>query len=124
MAISTRDRFDVIVSADFTCHYCGERGATNDGPDGRAWHIDHVIPRSKGGRDERANYVLACATCNLAKRAAPYVEFVAVKIEQGSRPAPLRSIARARDALLDAAKSRRANPLAGPMFPDEKRARR
>ena len=36
------------------CHYCGEPGGT----------IDHIIPRSQGGRLVKSNCVPACAPCN------------------------------------------------------------
>lgn len=29
--------------------------------------IEHVLPRSRGGTDDRSNLVLACGPCNLAK---------------------------------------------------------
>ncbi|SRR6266436_5617722 len=31
------------------------------------FHIEHVIPRSKGGASELANLALACPSCNLHK---------------------------------------------------------
>ena len=39
------------------CQYCGAP----------AEHVDHVIPRCQGGRDEIDNLVAACAKCNLTK---------------------------------------------------------
>lgn len=39
------------------CAYCGQPGKTRD----------HVIPLSKGGRDEPSNVVPACRKCNSAK---------------------------------------------------------
>ena len=47
--LATRDRH--------TCQYCGNHGNT----------IDHVIPRSRGGRHEWTNVVLACGPCNFTK---------------------------------------------------------
>lgn len=41
------------------CVYCG----TTTGP----FHFDHVMPRSRGGRDELDNLVRACWRCNLIK---------------------------------------------------------
>ncbi|CKH48545.1 HNH endonuclease [Mycolicibacterium smegmatis] len=42
------------------CVYCG----SSDGP----FHIDHVVPRAKGGTNAPSNHAPACATtCNLAK---------------------------------------------------------
>ena len=31
------------------------------------WHMDHVIPISKGGPDTADNVVAACASCNTSK---------------------------------------------------------
>lgn len=41
------------------CCYCG----TTNGP----IHVDHLLPRSRGGSDAWANMVLACSTCNERK---------------------------------------------------------
>lgn len=41
-----------------TCQYCGHHGST----------IDHVVPRSRGGRHEWENVVLACSPCNFRKK--------------------------------------------------------
>ncbi|MGE1112969.1 HNH endonuclease [Priestia megaterium] len=40
-----------------TCYYCGSKGNT----------IDHVIPRSKGGKTTFNNLVCACEQCNTEK---------------------------------------------------------
>jgi hypothetical protein len=43
---------------DYECQYCGsEKDLT----------LDHVIPRSKGGRETWENLVACCAKCNLKK---------------------------------------------------------
>lgn len=52
------------------CQYCG----ANDGP----FHIDHVIPRIKGGKDELDNLVVACASCNLSKGSKSVAEWLGV----------------------------------------------
>lgn len=39
------------------CGYCGSPAST----------VDHVLPRSRGGRHEWANVVVACARCNHVK---------------------------------------------------------
>lgn len=31
------------------------------------FHIDHIVPRSRGGSDDRANLCLSCPSCNLRK---------------------------------------------------------
>lgn len=43
------------------CQYCGRRGAPE------ALNIDHIVPRSRGGRSTWENVVVACVPCNLRK---------------------------------------------------------
>jgi 5-methylcytosine-specific restriction endonuclease McrA len=45
------------------CQYCGRRPGT------RSLTIDHVLPRSRGGRSTWDNCVLACIPCNSRKGA-------------------------------------------------------
>lgn len=42
------------------CRYCGD----TEGP----FELDHVLPHSRGGPDTVGNLVVACRSCNLAKR--------------------------------------------------------
>lgn len=49
----------ILERDGYTCTYCGD----TDGP----FHVDHVLPVSKGGSDDPENLVCACATCNLSK---------------------------------------------------------
>jgi 5-methylcytosine-specific restriction endonuclease McrA len=51
-------RRGVFVRDDGVCQYCGARAES----------IDHVIPRSRGGRHEWENVVAACRRCNTGKR--------------------------------------------------------
>lgn len=46
------------------CAYCGTRLHYHERG---TWHIDHVVPLSKGGADDNDNAALACAPCNLSK---------------------------------------------------------
>ncbi len=68
MAISTRTRFEVFKRDGFRCIYCGAS------PVERPLHVDHVEPISKGGTDDPANLVTACAECNLGKSSVPLRE--------------------------------------------------
>ena len=43
---------------DYECQYCGTKHNLT---------IDHVIPRSKGGKDTWDNLVACCTTCNVKK---------------------------------------------------------
>lgn len=45
----------------FRCQYCGRRQPSNE------LSIDHVVPRSRGGRTTWDNCVLACIPCNVRK---------------------------------------------------------
>jgi hypothetical protein len=54
-------RFDVFRSYGFRCVYCGGR------PGADHLHVDHFIPKSRGGSDNPENLVCACEKCNLAK---------------------------------------------------------
>lgn len=52
------------------CHYCGcdvDLGTST---------LDHIIPKSKGGRTKGNNLVISCAPCNLAKGSKDYKEFI------------------------------------------------
>lgn len=44
-----------------TCQYCGVKLARREGT------MDHVTPRSKGGKTNWENIVLACVPCNVKK---------------------------------------------------------
>lgn len=45
----------------YTCQYCGTK------PGSEELSIDHVLPKSKGGRSEWSNCVVACTPCNARK---------------------------------------------------------
>jgi 5-methylcytosine-specific restriction endonuclease McrA len=45
------------------CAYCGIAVTAVSG------HVDHVMPRSRGGSDEPSNLVASCKPCNLSKGA-------------------------------------------------------
>ena len=47
------------------CFYCGQIGRT----------LDHVVPKSRGGSDDRENLVIACERCNSSKGNKPQEEF-------------------------------------------------
>lgn len=45
---------------DNCCVYCG----ATEGP----MHLDHVVARALGGKDEPGNLLVSCAACNCVKR--------------------------------------------------------
>jgi len=54
------------------CWYCGldlTNGET-------ATHLDHIVPKSKGGTDSIENLALACEFCNRAKWGLPLRSFL------------------------------------------------
>jgi 5-methylcytosine-specific restriction endonuclease McrA len=55
-------RFAVLQRDGFRCQYCG--GTPQDG---YVLHVDHRIPRSKGGSTTMDNLVTACFLCNVGK---------------------------------------------------------
>ncbi|MBV8579339.1 MAG: HNH endonuclease [Candidatus Eremiobacteraeota bacterium] len=51
---------NVLLRDKYTCAYCGTHS-------GREMTVDHVIPRSRGGRSVWENLVASCSTCNARK---------------------------------------------------------
>ncbi|MBN2490435.1 MAG: HNH endonuclease [Planctomycetes bacterium] len=54
-------RRNIYKRDNYTCQYCGTRRASEE------LSIDHVVPRSRGGRMSWTNCVLACLRCNVKK---------------------------------------------------------
>lgn len=54
-------RRNIFERDEQRCQYCGHRLPKQE------LTIDHVLPRSRGGRDTWENLVLACIHCNLKK---------------------------------------------------------
>ena len=55
------NRRNVYARDHNRCQYCGRRFSTQE------LSIDHVIPRSRGGKTEWTNVVCACVDCNVKK---------------------------------------------------------
>jgi 5-methylcytosine-specific restriction endonuclease McrA len=55
------NRRNIFLRDNFTCQYCGRKAPKDE------LTIDHVIPRSRGGKSTWINVVLACSTCNSRK---------------------------------------------------------
>ncbi len=73
-----------------TCAYCAKKNVP--------LHVEHVVPRAKGGSDRISNLTLACEKCNTAKGTQDIVVFLKKK------PAVLKRIlAQAKAPLKDAA---------------------
>ena len=85
MSLHQSVRLEVFERDGYRCRYCGVRYVNKvtrepvaskpyDGPfwmRRQRWigllHVDHVIPRCKGGTDDLDNLVTACGPCNLQK---------------------------------------------------------
>lgn len=72
MAISGELRAAVLSSGP--CAYCGDLMPTQ---------VDHVMPRSRGGSDERDNLAPACKWCNMEKSDFTPEEYRAWREESG-----------------------------------------
>ena len=68
MTLSSRGlrhlRSQVIARARWRCEYCRAPQAGS----AYTFHLDHILPRAKGGTAVLENLALACAPCNGAKR--------------------------------------------------------
>ncbi len=53
------NRRNVLRRDLFTCQYCGLKSSSLT--------VDHVVPKSRGGRDSWENLVAACHSCNTRK---------------------------------------------------------
>lgn len=59
-------RFDVFLRDGFRCAYCGRSV-----DEGAMLHVDHIVPRARGGEDTLDNLTTACRECNIGKSAKP-----------------------------------------------------
>lgn len=59
--ISVKTRFEVFKRDVFTCQYCNAK------PPKVPLEVDHIIPVSKGGKNNLDNLITACFDCNRGK---------------------------------------------------------
>jgi len=50
---------NIMRRDNFTCQYCGDQD--------RLLTVDHIVPKSRGGKTNWTNVVVACKPCNLRK---------------------------------------------------------
>jgi len=60
--VSKSLRFRILVRDRFRCRYCGAKASDTVRLD-----VDHVKPRSKGGKTVPENLITACWPCNSGK---------------------------------------------------------
>jgi ATP adenylyltransferase len=68
-------RYEVIRAAGQRCAACG--ATTKE----QSLHVDHIIPRSRGGTTELANLQALCAACNLGKSNRDDTDFRALPLD-------------------------------------------
>lgn len=62
-------RYEVLKRARYRCELCG----AHEGQ--AALHIDHIVPRAKGGSDDISSFQALCVTCNTNKRDRDNTDF-------------------------------------------------
>lgn len=67
--MTPKRRASLLRLQEGLCFYCGTPMITTGSDPSRMDTIDEVMPRSRGGRCDRDNQVLACKGCNEAKGA-------------------------------------------------------
>ncbi|MBL8172416.1 MAG: HNH endonuclease [Acidobacteria bacterium] len=55
------NRHRILARDHYRCQYCGKRGTAFD------LTLDHILPRSRGGKTMAENLVTACQACNNRK---------------------------------------------------------
>ncbi|MBX6341946.1 MAG: HNH endonuclease [Thermomicrobiaceae bacterium] len=73
-------RREIFIRDDYTCQYCGARS--------HDLTIDHVYPRSRGGKHTWENVVTACRACNHRKGGKTLAEARLTLLRQPFEPRP------------------------------------
>lgn len=55
------NRRNIFARDENACQYCGKKHSTNE------LSLDHIVPRSLGGKSTWSNIVCACTKCNIKK---------------------------------------------------------
>lgn len=71
-------RFEIFIRDNFTCQYCSTKTSQLT--------LDHVIPRSRGGKHSWENVVGACVSCNHRKAGRTPAEANMKLIRQPAKP--------------------------------------
>jgi diadenosine tetraphosphate (Ap4A) HIT family hydrolase len=71
--ISGSVRYEVLKRAAFRCELCGVSAEE------KGLEVDHIHPKSLGGKDDLSNYQALCFSCNAAKRNTDSTDFRGLK---------------------------------------------
>lgn len=74
-------RYEVLKRARYRCELCGAHEAQ------AAMHVDHIVPRARGGSDDVSNFQALCITCNTNKRDKDDTDFRGVLASYENRTA-------------------------------------
>ena len=74
--VSTGVRYEVLKRANKRCELCGVQEGDEGYEDRLPLHIDHIVPRSKGGSNEIDNLQVLCRACNLGKSNRDDTDFI------------------------------------------------
>lgn len=66
------DLRDLFFKQKHGCYYCGTPVGNRRGK----WHLDHLVPVSRGGTNDPSNLAIACPECNQSKGAKTPWEFM------------------------------------------------
>jgi ATP adenylyltransferase len=72
-------RYEVLKRAKHRCELCGAH------EDKAALHVDHIVPRAKGGSDDLSNFQALCVTCNTNKRDRDDTDFRGILTSYSAR---------------------------------------
>lgn len=77
--VSGSIRYEVLKRAKFRCELCGISA------DEKNLEVDHIHPKSLGGKDAISNYQALCYTCNAQKRNTDNEDFRGLKSDYDHR---------------------------------------
>jgi len=76
--------FDLMFEV-IACAHCGRSGTNQLDPDGKKWHMDHLMPLAAGGADKVENLVKSCQSCNLSKGKKVITTYKRFSIREAAR---------------------------------------
>jgi len=68
--ITSDDVLNCLKRSSFRCYYCSEPISS------KIWHLEHLIPISKGGLNTPVNITSSCKTCNQMKGSLDIKDFI------------------------------------------------